>query len=135
VLQVLEKSDVRALNERQMTEQEKDDILQVHMRGGGNTDNLHDERVIARVVATVAAVGEGQHQPSWIWYSSNSHENIDDSLTHIGMLHSQSSTMDSTDLSIALHVEWAKAKARANRWEEEVVLLNEEMCRTLEFCS
>jgi hypothetical protein len=57
VLQVLEKSDVRALNERQMMEQEKDDILQVCMRGGGNTDNLDDERAIA----TVAAVGEGQH--------------------------------------------------------------------------
>ena len=43
--------------------------------------------------------------------------------------------MDSTDLSIALRVEWAKAKARADRWEEEVVLLDEEMRRTLEFCS
>jgi len=31
-------------------------------------------------------------------------------------------------------VEWAKAKARADRWEEEVVLLDEEMCRVLEFC-
>lgn len=27
----------------------------------------------------------------------------------------------------ALRVEWAKAKVRADRWEEEVVLLNEEM--------
>jgi hypothetical protein len=32
-------------------------------------------------------------------------------------------------------VEWAKAKARADRWEEEVVLLNEEMRRILEFCN
>ena len=31
-------------------------------------------------------------------------------------------------------MEWAKAKARADRWEEEVVLLDEEMCRVLEFC-
>jgi hypothetical protein len=38
-------------------------------------------------------------------------------------------------LSVALHVEWAKAKARADHWEEEVMLLNEEMCQTLEFCS
>ena len=131
VLQVLEKSDVRALNERQITEQEKDDILRVRMRGGRNTDNLDDERAIA----TVAAVGEGQRRPSWIWYSGNSHENIDDSVTRIGMLYSQSSTMDSTDSLIALRVEWAKAKARADRWGEEVVLLDEEMRRTLEFCS
>lgn len=31
-------------------------------------------------------------------------------------------------------MEWAKAKARADRWEEEVVLLDEEMRRVLEFC-
>jgi hypothetical protein len=34
----------------------------------------------------------------------------------------------------ALCVEWAKAKARADRWEEEVILLDEEMRRVLEFC-
>jgi hypothetical protein len=31
-------------------------------------------------------------------------------------------------------VEWAKARARADRWEEEVILLDEEMRRVLEFC-
>jgi hypothetical protein len=31
-------------------------------------------------------------------------------------------------------VEWAKAKARADRWEEEVILLDEEMRRVLQFC-
>jgi hypothetical protein len=35
---------------------------------------------------------------------------------------------------LALRVEWAKAKARAARWEEEVILLDEEMRRILEFC-
>jgi len=47
VLQVLERSDVKALNERQMMENEKDDILWVHMWGGGTTDNLDDERANA----------------------------------------------------------------------------------------
>ena len=37
--------------------------------------------------------------------------------------------------TVALGVEWAKAKARANRWEEEVILLDEEMRRVLEFCT
>jgi hypothetical protein len=36
--------------------------------------------------------------------------------------------------SIALRVEWAKAKARSDRWWEEVVLVDEEMRRTLQFC-
>lgn len=34
----------------------------------------------------------------------------------------------------ALRVEWVKAMARADRWEEDVVLLDEEMRRVLEFC-
>jgi hypothetical protein len=36
--------------------------------------------------------------------------------------------------SVRYSVEWAKAKARANRWEEEVILVDEEMRRVLEFC-
>jgi hypothetical protein len=36
---------------------------------------------------------------------------------------------------LALRVEWAKAKARAARWEEEVVLLDEEMRRVIQFCA
>lgn len=34
----------------------------------------------------------------------------------------------------ALRVEWAKAKARGARWGEEVMLLDEEMRRILQFC-
>jgi hypothetical protein len=32
-----------------------------------------------------------------------------------------------------IHVEWVKARARAERWQEEVILLEEEMRRVLEF--
>jgi hypothetical protein len=34
----------------------------------------------------------------------------------------------------ALHVEWAKAKACAEHWEEDVVLLDEEMRHILQYC-
>jgi len=34
---------------------------------------------------------------------------------------------------IAMHVEWAKTKARADQWREEVLLLTEEMHRTICF--
>lgn len=34
----------------------------------------------------------------------------------------------------AVRVEWAKAKARAERWTEEVLLVNEEMRRTIAYC-
>ena len=38
-----------------------------------------------------------------------------------------------TDYCTGLRVEWAKTRARAERWREEVQLLDEEMRRTLEF--
>ena len=34
---------------------------------------------------------------------------------------------------LGMHVEWAKAQARADRWQEEVVLLKEEMRRVIAF--
>ncbi|KAJ7717168.1 hypothetical protein DFH07DRAFT_973682 [Mycena maculata] len=37
------------------------------------------------------------------------------------------------DLHDSVRVEWARAKARKNRWEEEVLLLQEEMRRTLRY--
>jgi hypothetical protein len=35
--------------------------------------------------------------------------------------------------SVALRIEWCKARARAHRWQEECILLAEEMRRTLAF--
>jgi hypothetical protein len=81
-LKVLERSDVRALNEREMTAQEKEDIRRLRVRTGMvmEADDVNAERV----VATVAAVGEGQRRPSWIWFTGNTHESANDPLTHIG---------------------------------------------------
>jgi hypothetical protein len=36
-------------------------------------------------------------------------------------------------LNVALRVEWAKSKARATRWHEEVMLLDEEMRRAIAY--
>ena len=80
---MLEKSDVRALNERQLTEQEKEDIRRVCAWTGGDLDNVEDERVIA----TVAAVSEGQRKPSWIWFLGHDLENMDEPLTRKGELY------------------------------------------------
>jgi len=82
-LKVLEQLDVRALNEREMTAQEKEDIRHVQARVGVVVDaeDVNSERVIA----TVVAVGEGQRRPSWIWFTGNVHEGVDDPLTQAGM--------------------------------------------------
>ncbi|KAG2097772.1 uncharacterized protein F5147DRAFT_747450 [Suillus discolor] len=56
-----------------------------------------------------------QQNISWIWkmagVSNNQEEGLQDSL----------------------HVEWCKVRARAHRWEEEVLLLHQEMCCVLAF--
>jgi hypothetical protein len=36
-------------------------------------------------------------------------------------------------LNVALRVEWAKSKARATRWHEEIMLLEEEMRRAIAY--
>ena len=81
ILQVLEVSDVRALNEREMTAQEQQDIRRVQDRVEVvGEDDVSPERV----VATAAAVGEGQRRPSWIWSSGNLQEGADDPITRAG---------------------------------------------------
>jgi hypothetical protein len=81
-LRVLEPSDVRALNEREMTEQEKEDIRRVRERAGVQTGA--DELGTERVAATVAAVGEGQRRPSWIWFYGSIQEGVNDPITRKG---------------------------------------------------
>ncbi|KAF8215390.1 hypothetical protein K438DRAFT_1955372 [Mycena galopus ATCC 62051] len=39
------------------------------------------------------------------------------------------------NLETHIRLEWTKARARADRWREELILLEEEMCRVLEFCA
>lgn len=40
-----------------------------------------------------------------------------------------------TTMSTALRVEWAKCKARASRWREEIMLLEEEMRRSIAYAT
>jgi hypothetical protein len=80
-LKVLEKSDVRALNERELNREEQDELYRLRQRLGTNTEDAEDERVAAQV----AAVGEGQRRPSWIWFTgTGGAESMDDPLTRQG---------------------------------------------------
>ncbi|KAF8209732.1 hypothetical protein K438DRAFT_1571533 [Mycena galopus ATCC 62051] len=71
------------------------------------------------LVATGAvALGEGNRTLSWIWYAASAAE---------------AAGMNDAKLHEALRVEWCKAYSRRNRWREELVLVEEEMRRTIEF--
>ena len=57
---------------------------------------------------------DGQYTPSWIWLSSTT-------------------VISPDEVNKDMRVEWAQCMSRADRWEEEVTLLQEEMRRTVEF--
>jgi hypothetical protein len=77
---------------------------------------------------------EGRKKLSWIWKVHGTGANVDD-CTEAGkpyrsvlllLLFSQPD-------NLALRIEWCKARARAHRWQEECLLLSEEMRRILAF--
>jgi hypothetical protein len=82
---------------------------------------------------------EGNRELSWIWFvqreaMGGSSENISPSEDEIGESKTHSDLCFTFNLiSSGLRVEWAKARARKDRWSEEVILLVEEMRRVLCF--
>lgn len=82
VLQVLDKSDVRALNERELNAQELFDEQQLRARLGTSATTISEERVIVQA----SAVGEGLRRPSWIWFTGVDAEAVNDPLTRKGKL-------------------------------------------------
>ena len=59
-----------------------------------------------------------RYEPSWIWPSCNT---------------SSESEVVEEDFNDSMRVEWAKAQARAARWSEELLIVQEEMRRVLAF--
>ena len=57
---------------------------------------------------------DGQYAPSWIW-------------------HSGTTTVSPDEVSDGMRAEWAQCVARADRWDEEKILLQEEMRRVVQF--
>ena len=57
---------------------------------------------------------DGQYAPSWIWRSATT-------------------AISPDEVNEDMRVEWAQCTARADRWEEEVILLQEEMRRVVHF--
>ncbi|KAJ7446032.1 hypothetical protein B0H11DRAFT_1930374 [Mycena galericulata] len=102
---VLEDDDVRALNERSLRDEEQAQDIFLGALG-----------TAAGPSATGAvALGEGHRTLSWIWYESSTATEGDEKMHE------------------ALRVEYCKAYSRAHRWREDLVTVEEEMRRTIEF--
>ncbi|CDO74326.1 hypothetical protein BN946_scf184348.g1 [Trametes cinnabarina] len=111
MLRPLLDSDVIALNERALRREELAE--NERLRELGST--VEDRGV---PLTGAVQVGEGRRTLSWIWYTGGA----------------QMSPQDDADISLrdALRVEWAKARARAARWCEQVRLVEEEMRRVIQ---
>lgn len=75
-------TDVRALNERELTQQEKDEMVAIRFKNGVVSEqDINDEKKRQAAVS----VGEGHRKPSWIWYTGVIHEGLDDPMTRKGV--------------------------------------------------
>ncbi|KAF8121845.1 hypothetical protein K438DRAFT_1653350 [Mycena galopus ATCC 62051] len=108
-LRVLDDVDVRALNERALTAEEAE-----QRKSLTDYEDVAEEGGVAAF--GVVALGEGRRTLSWIWYTAKG----DGEPTE-------------QELVEALRVEWCKAYVRMRRWYEDVVLVEEEMRRTVEY--
>jgi hypothetical protein len=137
-LAVLKPEDVRGMSERAMTAEEREQDKLTRRMAGLADESIH-EGLTTPVVAfdPRLALGEGRRTLSWIWYSVSERELQGDSKevnTAGGFLCCALRGHDCYQHSLALRVEWCKTRARANRWREEILLLEEEMRRALESC-
>ncbi|KAF8122930.1 hypothetical protein K438DRAFT_1651868, partial [Mycena galopus ATCC 62051] len=111
VLQELKQEDVRGMNERALNDEEKEENRKARLLAGlPETADGGD----------IDEYGDGRRSLSWIWYSAAAGG---PDVKEDGTLHED------------IRIEWTKARARAERWREELLLLEEEMRRVLEFCA
>lgn len=125
-LRVLNDDDVRALNERALTAEEKAQNEHWAELGGA---------VIKGGVARAAGVarGKGAHRLSWIWYTVSGGEEEDDERLHDGKSFIFRIYYGYILIVFyeALRVEWCKAFGCTRRFDEEVQHLRAEMGRTI----
>jgi hypothetical protein len=128
-LRMLNDDDIRGLNERALTAEEKAQNKQWADIGGAIIEG-------GITCAAGVASGEGSHTLSWIWYQVGAGEGENDKCLEEGtsifpFIYLQTELLICA--SIALRVEWCKALARSSRYTEEVMLLREEMRRTIAY--
>ena len=126
VLRILDDADVRAVNERALTAEEKADRLAVQ-KAGGVVDPVDGV-----AVQQTASLGDGRRTISWIWHTPGAVD-TNDKETRNGMSSGfRGVFVFNADNSLpALHIEWLKARARAARYWENICLVYEEMRRVI----
>lgn len=139
VYQVLNREDVRGMHERAMTAEEKEEHAQTRRMAGFTDEQIDGELDGAPNMPTVQfdpvlALGEGSRQLSWIWYTISDQERQSGEVDGCRWLPIMCAPRAESQHLADLRVEWLKCRARAQRWNEELNLLEEEMRRCLVYC-
>ncbi|KAG6914287.1 hypothetical protein DXG01_001266 [Tephrocybe rancida] len=108
---VLRKEDIRGVNERAVVVEEEQADAWARAAAA-----VYGDFTLTTVSTLYLQTGEGHNTLSWIWYNVTPDDMNQDS---DGLLHD------------GIRLEWLKARACAERWREEVILLDEEMRRVL----
>jgi hypothetical protein len=136
-LKRLRRTDLKSLSERFM-DVEEEQTYKAALKAMGMTDReIFDE--IGSDVPTIdmekLCIGEGNHEVSWIWHTITGKELEGEDSEEVMAGKSITARFGASYLCIpGVRVEWLKLRARAARWREEVLLLDEEMRRAIEFC-
>ncbi|KAF8214393.1 hypothetical protein K438DRAFT_1902273 [Mycena galopus ATCC 62051] len=125
-LRELKQEDVRGMNERALNAEEKEENQKARLLVGlpEEADRNDVDQYGNAVEPTTLfnlETGEGHRSLSWIWYMASTRESAN--VTADGSPHED------------IRIEWTKAQARAERWKEELILLEEEMLWILVFCA
>ncbi|KAI3605284.1 hypothetical protein WG66_013037 [Moniliophthora roreri] len=125
VLRVLRGEDIRGIGERLLKEEEKAEFRRAQERAGISKEDIEKmlsgvDNIPTVMVNQVLGRGDSRAAPSWIWYTLGDPTDPNGSATK--------------EIEASLRVEWCKARARARRAREELLLVEEEMRRALAFC-
>ncbi|KAE9385880.1 hypothetical protein BT96DRAFT_1006633 [Gymnopus androsaceus JB14] len=121
VYRELKGSDVRSISERALSQEEKAVLRAAQLQAGVSVEEVNEmldddiSNIPTVTFDPILALGQSKRTLSWIWYTASGSEVLEDNVNE------------------SLRVEWCKARARAQRYREELELIDEEMGRAIAF--
>ncbi|KIP01466.1 hypothetical protein PHLGIDRAFT_80565, partial [Phlebiopsis gigantea 11061_1 CR5-6] len=111
-LKPLHDEDIRAINDRALTQHELEERRSIREAGGLPVDGIFGQSTQDGV-----EVGEGRRTLSWIWLVDGG-DSQSDSDPHVQEV---------------LRIEWGKCRSRRDRWEEQVKSVRHEMMFVIQY--
>ncbi|KAK7436258.1 hypothetical protein VKT23_019222 [Stygiomarasmius scandens] len=110
-------TDVRGLSEKVLSKEEAARREELRERAVTEQELGEDELYLEEEGVYHRVQGESKNKLSWIWWDQWELKSDSDDLDYVN----------------AVRVEYCKAKARMDRWREEVMLLKEELRRMIDY--